>query len=545
MRRLHEKPNKQTREAYLRNTSERTGWAVYEGIPLETNFPFVPRAEQSNNQIPRNINFQLVLNMSIVPNALNLAKAHTAVAKALMGEEGTDLGFQIYLINGQGVDATLLDPKYPLCWDATLATAYYGHAIDSDQRGSELRIFIYNNNDGELNRSPDEILDIMMRVWKAMIDAGVEIGYVAAPVGCVAIACEEGIVCPFSWSILRSHEGEFGALLAGPNPFNLPNPFPLIRIAGTDLQHYNITMDNVEDIAKRRQAYLAQHNQQTEKNIRGKIEEVRRYNIGSKPDYYQRLVDYLDKGVRLKALLQNTVTAEKCDANEAARVKALLKETIEFLRWCLPRQGTLQPLLPALKPIEELGQELLNYNRGSYAVFAERFEQLKEQIDLLKTALQNQSEDIKAAIDKQLIQIIQAYKQRPDMIRSLVQMQCLSEANADADLQKFIYSDPTTIQEIFVQLHVHLGEKNPLRPSDQIAHHRLIKRVAKAVPAATYEEPIEEVELRPFERPSSSWSIDRLFACFKTCWPTRQAEYAPVALESSTAVNRTSKMDLL
>lgn len=210
--------------------------------------------------------------ISVFPNKENLEKAAIVLADIFEGLE-----FKCLMLNDEERDDVRKIP-----WDGTSVGFDQGGASDRDQRGKEVCVYMrFDSQEKAYEAYPSQWKELMLTAWRALQDAGVEIGYITPPVGDkeIIVTGENGDwVTPFSYTSNKPWQGRHGILLESvynPNPklnhSHNPNgyddPLEGVVFTETDLLNAGIQFNALKDMQKKRIAYQTEHLKESKANI--------------------------------------------------------------------------------------------------------------------------------------------------------------------------------------------------------------------------------------------------------------------------------------
>ncbi len=157
---------------------------------------------RSGNPDPKKLSFDNPLNwefrFALKPTQANIDKAVEAALPVLFSSNwrGVEPDFKFFLLH---------DPVDPTLKAAGGEGPYVSLVGDSDrdQRGKEFCVYMTQNRmngNSQFERSPAQFKELILKLWKAFLDHGVEIGYISPQIGERALPCDPGIVTPVSYS---------------------------------------------------------------------------------------------------------------------------------------------------------------------------------------------------------------------------------------------------------------------------------------------------------------------------------------------------------
>ncbi len=169
---------------------------------------------------------------ALKPTRENINKAVDAALPVLFSSDwqGVEPDFKFYLLN----NLRNLLPK---------ETGYEGPYVnldnpsDRDQRGKEFCVYMLQDSRGQFERTPAEFKELILKLWKAFRDSGVEIGYISPQIGDRALPCDPGLTTPVSYSY-TAHVRRWDAIT---NPF-----WEEIRRVGLPLTDDDFRLNDLE-----------------------------------------------------------------------------------------------------------------------------------------------------------------------------------------------------------------------------------------------------------------------------------------------------------
>jgi predicted transcriptional regulator len=170
----------------------------------------------------------------------------------------------------------IIGPKHnPSQWNPTLSSLTSEPVADRDQRGKEICVYM-SVHKSQYMLSPSEYKTLILKLWKALEDAGVELSYVTPAHDEFELPCEAEILTPICYSAYKPYslrEGvRNGILLANSaNPKDFPDPLTGIEITVSDLRKYKTRGGTGSIVAAKRVEYQRKNLQlakeQTQKEI--------------------------------------------------------------------------------------------------------------------------------------------------------------------------------------------------------------------------------------------------------------------------------------
>ncbi|KTD60836.1 DUF5617 domain-containing protein [Legionella shakespearei] len=171
--------------------------------------------------------------IAIKPERNNAIKALNALKELQQFKRSRHPEFKVFLPSESSDLST---------WDSSLKGG------DRDQRGKEICVYMehlasgYNPGYYKGNYpDPEYLKALILDMWKALQDAGVEMAYISPGVGEKELGCESGMITPFFYSAFKPYKGRHGILNQTQyNPLNLTDPLSDVSISGEDLKAHGI-----------------------------------------------------------------------------------------------------------------------------------------------------------------------------------------------------------------------------------------------------------------------------------------------------------------
>lgn len=205
------------------------------------------------------------LRISLYPTHDNLLKAARALTKVFSQPGFNDIVFKCLSLKQE-------DTEKDISWDGTIPVL--SATSDRDQRGKEICIFMqYNHLTKQYQRTPAQWKHIILTLWKALLNEGVEhLGYSLPPCSEQSIEAQDELLSPFMYSSYKISEKKHGALFETTfNPMKTDDPLKGVVISKNDLKEYKIPYAHVRDMEHVRLSYAIQHVKDTKKHIDQKI----------------------------------------------------------------------------------------------------------------------------------------------------------------------------------------------------------------------------------------------------------------------------------
>lgn len=151
-----------------------------------------------NNNARQMDNPDWELRFSLFPDQENINKAAEAIAHTLLSDEKTnsyDLAFKIINFN-KIADSTKLNSWRAMGAEGPFTTLE--GLSDRDQRGKEFCLYLrFKKITGASEKSSREWKDIILKIWKALQDAKIKMGYINPQIGDISLSSET--VTPVSY----------------------------------------------------------------------------------------------------------------------------------------------------------------------------------------------------------------------------------------------------------------------------------------------------------------------------------------------------------
>lgn len=191
--------------------------------------------------------------VAIKPTHENAIKAAEALGRLHQFQKNPHPYFKVFI---PGEDNQLSS------WDGTIEGA------DRDQRGKEICVYMdYSpNNPADFyeNGYPkaDYLKNLMLDIWHALEQAGVEMAYIAPGPGEKQVLVEDGTLTPFSYSSNKPWKGRHGILHSSEyNPLKFDDPLQGVTLLASDLTEHKIKPLKAENRIQRL-VYQQQHHQE-------------------------------------------------------------------------------------------------------------------------------------------------------------------------------------------------------------------------------------------------------------------------------------------
>lgn len=216
------------------------------------------------NEIRREWEFRI----AVYPSRENMIKAAKALEKVFSQEKMRGIVFKC-------LSLSKMEDASSKAWDGT--QALFGEPSDRDQRGKEICVYMrYDCRTNQYQRTPAQWKDLMLRLWRALLDEKVEgIGYIFPHQSEKKIDTEPTIYTPFMYSGFKSSLRKHGFLFETKyNPNQTEDPLKGITITKKDLVEHKIPLSHVREISRTRLAYLKDHLQKTTKILSNDINKL-------------------------------------------------------------------------------------------------------------------------------------------------------------------------------------------------------------------------------------------------------------------------------
>tara|TARA_B100000989_G_C19532054_1_gene470626 strand:+ start:3229 stop:4749 length:1521 start_codon:yes stop_codon:yes gene_type:complete len=274
--------------------------------------------------------------VSIKPTRDNLTKALRALEDLMPSL--AHYGYKLTSVCEDG-------PNRLLKWDGTQADA-----SDRDQRGKELNIYLPGNQQqGFAYDNSEDLKYVLMTVWKALDDAGVEMSYITPSHDEQEIPSAKKILSPFSYSANKPYQSADGILFAeNYNPNNFSDPLEDIKISLDDIEEYGISNYHSFDIIRQRVAYMQQHDNEQRSRIK---QDIRNVLEAADESAYE---------VELRTLKERLNSDE-----DVVEILRELKDRVDHYHSIFPSNfvnGGRLPIIDAGHAAHLLEQELVNQN---------------------------------------------------------------------------------------------------------------------------------------------------------------------------------------
>lgn len=160
-------------------------------------------------------------------------------------------------------------------WDGTVSCG------DRDQRGKEICVYMthlmgrikpeyYNGN----YPSQDYLKKLVLDMWKALQDAGVEMAYITPGVGEKELPCDDSMLTPFSYSSFKPYKQRYGILNEKDyNPTLQQDPLAEVTVTEIDLKNHGIHPMGALKSAQRL-IYQTEHHARQTKKMRVVIDQL-------------------------------------------------------------------------------------------------------------------------------------------------------------------------------------------------------------------------------------------------------------------------------
>lgn len=338
--------------------------------------------------------------ISIKPNRKNALKALKALATIKQFQTNFHPEFKVFLPDDNDNLST---------WDPSL------HGGDRDQRGKEICVYMeycLSKNkpeyyEGQAYPNPAYLKILMLSIWKALQDEGVELAYSSPSRGEKEVHCEQEFITPFTYSSNKPYKKRHGILHQHDdyNPERYQDPLESVSISLKDLQEYRIHPLGVVKSAQRL-IYHFQHyrlrKSETDKELKELLHSAKENAESTDKVFndYQEVVQVLNNLLRE----QSSVSLEKL-TNDYIQ---LLKEKEVSLS--LPSEATLPEksfskhlqILMALVQLEDKSE--VNIRSKIFNYFPETIKtemSAAKDPEFYSLCIQNLVKDIKRSLDNE------------------------------------------------------------------------------------------------------------------------------------------------
>lgn len=233
--------------------------------------------------------------ISIKPTRKNALKAVKALATIEQFQTRFHPEFKVFLPDDNNNLST---------WDPTF------NGGDRDQRGKEICVYMEyllskekpKYYEGQAYPNPVYLKKLMLSIWKALQDEGVELAYSSPSRGEKEVPCGQEFITPFTYSSNKPYKKRHGILHQHDdyNPEQYQDPLESVSISLEDLQEYGIHPLGVVKSAQRL-IYHLQHYQlkksETDKELQELIHSAGKNAENSDKNFndYQEVVQVLNK----------------------------------------------------------------------------------------------------------------------------------------------------------------------------------------------------------------------------------------------------------
>ncbi len=156
-------------------------------------------------------------------------------------------------------------------WDGMLADV-----SDRDQRGKELCVYLpYDSATQKFLFDQTYDKNLMLDIWKALQDAGVEISYITPKQDEKELSSDPTVLTPFCYSSFKPYSAPEGILHSDNyNPKRHPDPLEWLHFSEADLKRKGITNFDALTISQSRVQYMQSHYQTTIQHLNATIDEL-------------------------------------------------------------------------------------------------------------------------------------------------------------------------------------------------------------------------------------------------------------------------------
>lgn len=309
------------------------------------------------------------LRFSIFPDQDNLNKAAEVIANTLLDEKNIQHEFAFKMISFNKIK----DGEKLNSWRALGAEGAYttlDNISDRDQRGKEFCLYLrFHREMGKPEQSPQEWKKIILKMWKALHDAKIKMGYINPQIGDRELPCDT--MTPVSymhtqdrdwksltenfWKNVHEWKGAFDKSTTLTNWLyqmdweESPKADPLagVKITWEDLEKAGISYDSIFQMQKNKILYLEEHSRDSLAHFSNRMRQLPK--ITSATFSYE---------IRKDFLLNNLVSLEShiaklADNLLAEEILSNIKDIIDEIVVAIPREDK-YGVLTLPPPINEL-----------------------------------------------------------------------------------------------------------------------------------------------------------------------------------------------
>lgn len=192
---------------------------------------------------------------------------------------------------------------------------------DRNYAGKAVSIDIQFNQEGNSLKSREEYKDILLKIWKACLDANIELGMYDVPSGERPIRVAGQYRSPFTYCSLKPSQQPHGVLLEDHfNALNYKDPLYPLEFTVSDLEKYGIPTESLATMHKNRITYLETHTDFALNGLNNDFMQLQAHtkNASTLASFYKTITQELDRALKL------------CNSYRSFDKEALLKELKYF-----------------------------------------------------------------------------------------------------------------------------------------------------------------------------------------------------------------------
>jgi len=370
------------------------------------------------------------LRFAIFPDQKNINKAAEVIDRILSAKE--NFSYKLVSFNKKDSTGTPMDSWYVLGSEGPYTRI--NSLSDRDQRTKELCWYLRFQHNGTPERSPAELKELILKLWKGFIDAGVKIGYMSPQIGDKALPGDVPTPVSYAhldrdWTALNNtfwkkvaatsielgtfEEKSDDSFVSDADTNQLyeaewkqhhqrkQDPLAGVKITYEDLNQAGIPYSFVYEMQKQKIAYLEEHSREALDNfyvtfdaMAQKYSDEKEYPIDKIQKETMKKLEQLRKIIETANQTENPVALDK---EEQKTIKGIMEDIIEVL----PRHDEKGILCPPI-PIHEM-LSLINgrydsaVKQGTLKTFYAIFK------DLANAAIDYIKDDKKMALERQRI----------------------------------------------------------------------------------------------------------------------------------------------
>lgn len=211
----------------------------------------------------RHWNLYIAIDLQQLDIQNKLKQAAEIVAKNCDGME-----FECLILNNPAAINFQQPVAEQIGWDNTQPTFSSTPQTTQDFHGKEIRISIrYNVKNDRYEKAPEELKTLILALWKALQEAGIQLGHVA-PLGCQALTIENAYPTPFFCAPQQASDH--------------PGPFTEVIFTRADIETITST-ETLMQLSEARTAYHNKHLQNKLEKIRAELDTLKTQAINQKP----------------------------------------------------------------------------------------------------------------------------------------------------------------------------------------------------------------------------------------------------------------------